>query len=69
MLDPFSMYQDVILDEDDVLESMQSFGHYCVALPRCRWCAHDKELELVYAILGVKVKELLRLLIQLELEK
>ena len=64
MLVPFSMYQGVILDEDDALESMQYFGHYGVAVPRCRWCAHDKDLELVYAILGVNLKELLRLRIQ-----
>ena len=63
------MYQDVILDEDDALESMQYFGYYGVALPKCRWCTYDKDLELVYPNLGVKLKELLLLWIQYELEK
>ena len=43
MLVPYFMHQDVVLDEDDALKSLQYFGHCGVELPGCRWCAHYED--------------------------
>ena len=59
-----SVYQDVILDDYDPFEAAEDVGHCCVAFSRRCRCPHHENLETIYPVNAVELKQVLGYLVQ-----